>query len=113
MGQSQPPKGSVSAEAQSLAAANEAGTSSKYASAAGGGGGGAAAQIDPATQSQLDREANFVETADKIQNKLATEPESVTQEDAHAMHSREVKAFGGAEKGGIAAQAQSRASKNE
>ena len=45
--------------------------------------------------------------------KMANDPGHVTQEDAHLLHSREVRAFGGAEKGGIAAQAQKLASKNE
>lgn len=111
-GGGQPPKGSIGAQAESVAAANEAGTRSRY-HPAGTGTGAAAGGVHSATQSQLDREANFVETADKVGTKMANGPGHVTQEDAHRLHSREVRAFGGAEKGGVAAQAQSQAGKNE
>lgn len=109
-GGGQPPKGSIGAQAESVASANEAGTRSKYDptvtnTVAGG--------IDNKTQSQLDREANYVEAADKVGTKMANDPGHVTQEDAHLLHSREVRAYGGAEKGGVAAQAQSVASMNE
>ena len=69
--------------------------------------------MNPQTQSQLDREANYVEAADKVGTKMANEPDNVNQKDAHYLHSREVRAFGGAEKGGVAAQAQKLASKND
>ena len=39
--------------------------------------------------------------------KMATKPENVTKEDGDTMRSRETKAFGNTEKGGIASQAQS------
>jgi hypothetical protein len=68
--------------------------------------------IPPAQQSQLDREANFAEAADKIGTKMAADPESVTKADGDLLHSRETKAFGATEKGGIASQAQSLASEN-
>ena len=63
--------------------------------------------LNPAEQSPLDREANYVEQADKVATKMATKPENVTEEDGDTMHSRETKAFGNMEKGGIASQAQS------
>jgi hypothetical protein len=66
----------------------------------------------PAEQSQLDRKANYVEQADKVATKMETEPENVTKEDGDTMHSRETKAFGSTEKGGIASQAQSLAAEN-
>lgn len=69
-------------------------------------------QLGPAEQSRLDREANYVEQADKVGTKLATEPENVTKEDANKMHSKEHKAFGNTEPGGIASQAQSLAAEN-
>lgn len=68
--------------------------------------------LDPAEQSQLDRKANYVEQADKVATKMETEPENVTKEDGDTMHSRETKAFGNTEKGGIASQAQSLAAEN-
>ncbi len=64
-------------------------------------------------QSKLDREANFVDAADKVGAKMRTDPETVTKEDGDTLHSRETKAFGTTEKGGIASQAQSLASQNE
>lgn len=67
---------------------------------------------NPTQQSQADREANFVEAADKVGSKMATDPASVTKEDGDMLHSRETKAFGATEKGGIASQAQSLASEN-
>ena len=60
----------------------------------------------------MDREANYVEAADKVGTKLATEPGNVTKEEGDLLHSRETKAFGATEKGGIASQAQSQAAKN-
>ncbi|KAK3172065.1 hypothetical protein OEA41_004149 [Lepraria neglecta] len=62
--------------------------------------------LNPAEQSQLDREANYVEQANKVATKMATKPENVTKEDGDTMHSRETKAYGNTEKGGIASQAQ-------
>jgi len=69
-------------------------------------------QLDPAEQSQLDREANYVEQADEVGTKMATKPENVTKEDANKMHSKEHKAFGNTEPGGVASQAQSLAAEN-
>ena len=105
-GGGRPPAGSLAAQAQSAAAANETGTKANAGTTATQG-------SDPATQSRLDREANFVEAADRVQSKLETAPGSVSKAEADKLHSREVKAFGGAEKGGIAAKAQSQAAKNE
>lgn len=53
-----------------------------------------------------------MEAADKVGTKLETEPENVTKEEGDLLHSRETKAFGVTEKGGIASQAQSQAAKN-
>ena len=69
--------------------------------------------LTPAQQSELDRKANFAEQADKVASKLETEPGSVTKEDGDKMHSREQKAFGQTEKGGLASQAQKQAAENE
>ena len=71
------------------------------------------ASNDPSIQSQLDREANYVEEADKVQTKLETDPSSITKEEADAMHRREQRAFGHTDKGGLAAKAQSQAAKNK
>ena len=71
------------------------------------------ADLTPAEQSQSDREANFVEAADKVGAKLATDPGSVTKEDGDLLHSRETKAHGITQKGGIASKVQSQAAENE
>lgn len=73
---------------------------------------GTNANLNPAQQSQMDREANFEEAVDKVGTKLATDPGSVTKEDGDILHSRETKVHGATEKGGIASQAQSQAAKN-
>ena len=104
-----PTKGDLASQAQSVAAANEKGDTVQTNTTQSSGGD---ADLTPAQQSQLDREANFVEAADKIGTKLGTEPGSVTKEDGDLLHSRETKAFGATEKGGIASQAQSQAAKN-
>lgn len=102
MGQ-QPPKGGLASQAQSVAAANEQGATVQTKTNT---------TLSPAEQSQLDREANYVEATDKVGRKMATDPSSVTKEDGDMLHSRETKAFGDTEKGGIASQAQSLASEN-
>ena len=96
----------MGAQAESVASANEAGTRSKYAT-------GTTEGPDPKTQGQLSREEAFAKVVEAIEPRMSSNPGQVTQEDARLLHSREVKAFGGAEKGGIAAQAQKLASKNE
>lgn len=69
--------------------------------------------LDPATQSSVDRVENFEQVADAVAAKMSSNPEQVTKEDADLLHSREQRAFGQTSKGGIASQAQSLASKNE
>lgn len=68
---------------------------------------------DPATQSQLDREANLAEAQDKVAPKIQNDPEHVTKEDASLLRSRETRAHGVTEKGGTAATAQHLAAGNE
>ena len=97
-----PAKGDLASQAQSTAAANEQGATTTQANT----------NTTPAEQSQMDREANFAEAADKVGSKLETDPGSVTKEDGDLLHSRETKAFGITEKGGIASQAQSQAAEN-
>ena len=104
-----PTKGDLASQAQSVAAANEQGNTVQTNRAQSG---AMDANLTPAEQSQLDREAKYVEAADEVGTKLATEPENVTQEDGDLLHSRETKAFGTTEKGGIASRAQSQAAKN-
>ena len=104
-----PTKGDLASQAQSVAAANEKGTTVQTNPTQGS---GVKADLTPGEQSQLDREANYVEAADQIGAKLATDPGSVTKEDGDLLHSRETKAFGATEKGGIASQAQSQAAEN-
>ena len=91
------------------ATANEQGTA---AQANGAPSGAADDNLTSAEQSQLHREANYNDAAEKVGTKLATEPENVTKEDGDLVHSRETRAFGATEKGGVASQAQSQAAKN-
>jgi len=61
----------------------------------------------------MDREANFQQAADQVASKLSTNPASVTKEEADMLHSREQRAHGHTEKGGIASQAQQTVAQNE
>jgi hypothetical protein len=101
IGQGQPPPDSLSAEAQRLASANEGATKQDPNS------------IDPVERSAIDRVKNFGAVADDVSRKMASNPESVTHEEAALLHSREQRAFGRTSKGGIARQAQSVAAENE
>ena len=75
--------------------------------------GGTGAAVDPATQSQLDKEANLAEAQERVLPKMENDPEHVTQEDASLLRSRETRAHGVTEKGGVAATAQHLAAENE
>ena len=99
-------KGSTSAKMQSEL------TKAQNASAGVGSGSGAGA-VDSATQSQMDKEANLAEAQDLVVPKMEHEPEHVTKEDASLLRSREVRAHGATEKGGVAATAQHQAAENE
>ena len=104
LGGQQPRKGDLASTAQTVAAANERDDTAHTRAPT--------SDLTPSEQSQLDREANYVEAADKVGSKLANDPASVTKEDGDLLHSRETKAFGTTEKGGIASKAQSQASAN-
>lgn len=88
-----------------MAAKNEQGTPINGQSNAG--------PTDSTVQSQLDRQENYESAAEAVKQKLEQDPQALTKEDGDLMHSRETKAFGTTEKGGLASQAQSQASKNE
>ncbi|KAL8938768.1 MAG: hypothetical protein Q9216_003714 [Gyalolechia sp. 2 TL-2023] len=103
LGGQQPASGSVASQAQHEAAVNEGATSTSTT----------AASLDPAVQSQMDRQANFEDAASKVGGKLVNEPGNVTKEEADTLHSREHRAFGQTEKGGLAAQAQHQVAENE
>ena len=97
-------KGSTSAKMQSeLSKAQNATT----------GQGGTTGAANLVTQSQLDREANFQDAQDKFVPKMQNDPEHVSQEDASLLRSRETRAHGVTEKGGVAATAQHLAAENE
>lgn len=68
---------------------------------------------DPATQSSMTKEANFADAQDKVVPKMDNDPEHVTKEDANLLRSRETRAHGVTEKGGVAATAQHLAAENE
>ena len=68
--------------------------------------------LDPAEQSQLSREQNYADAAATVGGKLASEPGNVSKEEADLLHSRETRAFGTTEKGGLASQAQRQAAEN-
>lgn len=99
----QPPSGSLSSQAQHEAAVNEGATTATRT----------AAPVDPTVRSQLDRQANFEDAASKVGGKLVNEPGNVTTEEADLLHSREQRAFGRTEKGGLAAQAQHQVASNQ
>lgn len=104
MGQSQPPKDSMSAEAQRLAAANERQGPATASNSTG--------PLSPEEQSRITKEHNFGSAATEIGAKMAIDPERVTKDDANILHSREQRAHGHTDKGGVAAQAQHLASEN-
>jgi hypothetical protein len=99
-GQAQPPKDSVSAEAQRLAAANERGTTPKT---------GQTGSLNPTEQSNLTKERNLEEAINEIGSK---DPSQITQDDANLLHSREQRAHGHTEKDGVASQAKVIANEN-
>lgn len=97
-------KGSKSAQMQSeLTKAQNAGS----------GQGTSTGAADPTTQSQMEREANLSEAQEKVAPKMEKDPEHVTKEDASLLRSRETRAHGVTEKGGVAATAQHLAAENE
>ncbi len=69
--------------------------------------------IRGADRPHMHREKNFQNAVKIIMPKLENSPDDITKEDADLLHSREVRAHGGVEKGGITAQAQSLAARNE
>lgn len=110
LGGQQPASGSISSQAQHQAAVNQGATASTGTSASAGTN---AAPVDPNVQSQLDRQANYEDAASKVGGKLVNEPGNVTKEEADLLHSREQRAFGVTEKGGLASQAQHQVAENE
>jgi hypothetical protein len=96
-GQAQPPKDSVSADAQRLASANERGTTPKTGS------------LDRTDQSHLTKERNLEQAVNEVGSK---DPSQITQDDANLLHSREQRAHGVTEKGGVASQAKAIANEN-
>ncbi|KAI4850965.1 hypothetical protein E4T44_02431 [Aureobasidium sp. EXF-8845] len=99
-GQAQPPKDSVSAEAQRLAAANERSTTPRT---------GQTGSLNPTEQSHLTKERNLEEAINEVGSK---DPSQITQDDANLLHSREQRAHGHTEKGGVASQAKVIANEN-
>ena len=69
--------------------------------------------VDPAVQSQMDRGTNLAEAEEKVIPKMQEDPEQVTKEDANLLRSRETRAHGSTQKGGVAATAQHMAAENE
>lgn len=102
-GQAQPPKDSISADAQRLASANERGDAPTT---------GSTGPLSPSEQSHLTKERNFQQAAAEVGAKIQNAPETVTKEDGDLLHSREQRAHGHTDKGGIAAQAQHLAAQN-
>lgn len=60
-------------------------------------------ELNRGEQSQADKVRNFETAAAQVAEKLETRPQEVTKEEAATLHSRERRAYGDAEKGGIAA----------
>ena len=111
-GQANPPQGSLSSQAEHLAAVNEGRASGSSASTLTGTL-SSSENTDPSTQSAADRMSNFEQASAEVGDKMANNPASVTKDDANLLHSREHKAFGETSKGGVASQAQSMAAENE
>ncbi|KAI4222045.1 MAG: hypothetical protein L6R36_006441 [Xanthoria steineri] len=109
----QPPSGSISSVAQHQAAVNDGAIGSASEGTTTGSAGLNGASVDPSSQSQLDRQANFEDAASKVGGKLVNEPGNVTKEEADLLHSREQRAFGVTEKGGLASQAQHQVAENQ
>ena len=94
-------KGSTSAKMQSeLSKAQNAGQTPNLST-------------DPTSQSPNTKENNFEDAKAKIVPKMENNPEHVTQEDANLLRSRDTRAHGMTEKGGVAATAQHLAAENE
>ncbi|KAL8670621.1 MAG: hypothetical protein Q9168_004852 [Polycauliona sp. 1 TL-2023] len=109
----QPPSGSISSAAQHQAAVNEGATGPNTNGTTTGSSGINGASVDPTSQSELDRQANFQQAASEVGGKLVNEPGNVTKEEADLLHSREHRAFGVTEKGGLASQVQHQVAENE
>lgn len=58
-------------------------------------------RFDPAEQSHEAKEVDFESVVAAIKPKLEKSPDMVTREDANLIHSREVRAHGATEKGGV------------
>lgn len=97
-------KGSASAQMQSEVS---------KAQNAGSGQGGVSESVEPTMRSQMDREANLIDAEQEVVPKMQNDPEHVTKEDASLIRSRETRAHGVTEKGGVAATAQHLAAENE
>lgn len=94
-------KGSTSAKMQSeLSKAQNAGQTPNLST-------------DPINQSHNTKEANLEDAKAKVVPKMENDPEHVTKEDASLLRSRETRAHGVTEKGGVAATAQHLAAENE
>ena len=105
LGGQQPLSSSVTSQAQHIAAMNEQGASVVRQNNTG--------EAEPTVQSQLDRQKNYEDAAKMVKQKMEQDPAAVTKEDGDLMHSREQKAFGTTEKGGLASQAHKLANNNE
>ena len=68
---------------------------------------------DSISQSHNTKEANLEDAKAKVVPKMENDPEHVTKEDASLLRSRETRAHGVTEKGGVAATAQHLAAENE
>lgn len=100
----------MAAEAKRVASANEQGrtpttTSTRTTNTT--------TNNNPSTQSAAHKEQNFQDAISQVQPKLEQDPASVTAEDAALLRSREVRAHGGSEKGGVAARAQKQVVRNQ
>jgi len=80
-GQAQPPSGSISSDAQHVAAVNEGAAKPSTASSND--------NVDPTDQSHRDRVQNFESAAQAVGSKMSSQPEHVTKEEADLLHSRE------------------------
>jgi len=100
----------MAAEAKRVASANEQGRTASTTNTTTS---NATQANNPNAQSAAHLEQNFQDAVSQVQPKLEQEPASITEEDAALLRSREVRAHGGSEKGGIAARAQKQVAQNQ
>jgi len=103
----------MAAEAKRVASAIEPGRTPNTSTSNINTNAGTTNAANPTAQSAAHKEQNFQDAVSQVQPKLEQDPASITEEDAALLRSREVRAHGGSEKGGVAAMAQKQVARNQ